>query len=59
MKQDGSLDVMMEMNMTVLPDVEKKVADFFDQLIPIFEKYASEREKKISNRYTRRRKGKK
>lgn len=32
MKQDGSLDVMMEMNMTVLPDVEKKVADFFDQL---------------------------
>lgn len=32
MKQDGSLDVMMEMNMTVLPDVEKKVADFFVQL---------------------------
>lgn len=32
MKQDGSLDVMMEMNMTVLPDVEKKVADFFAQL---------------------------
>ena len=32
MKQDGSLDVMMEMNMTVLPNVEKKVADFFAQL---------------------------
>ena len=32
MKQDGSLDVMMEMNMTVLPDVEKKVADLFAQL---------------------------
>ena len=35
------------------------IADFFNQLIPIFEKYADEREKKISNRYTRRRKGKK
>ena len=32
MKQDGGLDVMMEMNMTMLPDVEKKVADFFAQL---------------------------
>ena len=32
MKQDGSLDVMMEMNMMVLPNVEKKVADFFAQL---------------------------
>lgn len=33
------------------------VADFFDQLIPIFEKYANERQKVISNRYNRRRKG--
>lgn len=33
------------------------IADFFDQLIPIFEKYADERQKKISSRYTRRRKG--
>lgn len=32
MKQDGSLDVLMEMNMTMLPDIEKKVADFFAQL---------------------------
>ena len=32
MKQDGGLDVMMQMNMTILPDVEKKVADFFAQL---------------------------
>ena len=32
MKQDGSLDVLMEMNMMMLPDVEKKVADFFAQL---------------------------
>lgn len=35
------------------------IADFFDQLVPIFEKYANERQKKIANRYTRRRKGKK
>ena len=35
------------------------IADFFDQLLPIFEAHANERQQKIANRYTRRRKGKK
>lgn len=33
------------------------IADFFTQLLPIAEKYASDRQKKISERYNRNRKG--
>lgn len=33
------------------------IADFFDQLVPIFEEYADSRQKKIAERYNRNRKG--
>lgn len=33
------------------------IADFFDQLLPIFEKNADERQKKINDKYNRNRKG--
>ena len=33
------------------------IADFFDQLIPIFEEYADARQKKIAEKYNRGRKG--
>lgn len=33
------------------------IADFFDQLVPIFEKYANERQKKIASKYNKTRKG--
>ena len=33
------------------------IADFFDQLIPIASKYADERQKKIAEKYNRKRKG--
>ena len=35
------------------------MADFFEQLIPIFERYANDRQKAISEKYNRNRKGKK
>lgn len=35
------------------------IEEFFEQLVPIFQEFADERQKKIANRYTRRRKGKK
>ena len=35
------------------------IADFFDQLLPIFEDYANERQRKISEKYNRSRKGSK
>lgn len=35
------------------------MADFFDQLIPIFDEYADARQKKISEKYNRGRKGSK
>ena len=33
------------------------IADFFEQLIPIFDEYADIRQKKISEKYNRNRKG--
>lgn len=33
------------------------IADFFDQLVPIFEKYANDRQKKIASKYSKARKG--
>ena len=33
------------------------IADFFDKLMPVFEKYANERQKKIANKYSKARKG--
>ena len=35
------------------------LADFFDQLIPIFEEFASEKQKSIAAKYNRTRKGQK
>lgn len=35
------------------------LADFFDQLIPIFEEFASEKQKSIADKYNRTRKGQK
>ena len=35
------------------------IADFFDQLVPIFEEYADVRQKKIAEKYNRGRKGSK
>ena len=35
------------------------IADFFDQLVPIFEEYADKRQKKIAEKYNRSRKGSK
>lgn len=33
------------------------IADFFDQLLPIFEEYANEKQKKIMSKYSNKRKG--
>ena len=33
------------------------VADFFDQMLPIFDRYTNERQKRIANKYSRERQG--
>lgn len=67
---DKTQDIMSQIDLLFGADTCRKVfggtipsayaiADFFDQLLPIFEDYANERQRKISEKYNRSRKGSK